>query len=73
MSKSNGISGAQVRAILEAHGFGCRRQKGGHMIMQFPSGGPTIPVPDHQEIARGTLRDIITQSGLAWSQFELPP
>jgi len=30
----------------------------------------TVPVPDHREIASGTLSSIIRQSGVARSEFE---
>lgn len=30
----------------------------------------TVPVPDHKELAVGTLRSIIRQSGLPKSEFE---
>ncbi len=30
----------------------------------------TVPVPDHPELRRGTLRSIIRQSGLPRSLFE---
>ena len=70
MPKLKILSGAQVRAILEANGFVFVRQRGSHMIMQPPTGGRSVPVPDHKEVARGTLRDIISQSGLPRSLFE---
>ena len=30
----------------------------------------TVPVPDHAELRRGTLRAIIRQSGLGKAEFE---
>jgi predicted RNA binding protein YcfA (HicA-like mRNA interferase family) len=33
------------------------------------SGGRTVPVPNHREIAVGTLKSIIAQSGLAADLF----
>ena len=30
----------------------------------------TVPVPNHDELKRGTLRSIIRQSGVAKSEFE---
>jgi predicted RNA binding protein YcfA (HicA-like mRNA interferase family) len=30
----------------------------------------TVPVPDHPELRRGTLRAIIRQSGIARKEFE---
>jgi predicted RNA binding protein YcfA (HicA-like mRNA interferase family) len=33
-------------------------------------GTTTVPVPNHDEIKRGTLRSIIRQSGLLKAEFE---
>jgi len=35
-----------------------------------PDGTVTVPVPNHSELKRGTLRSIIRQSGLEKSAFE---
>ncbi|MFM7180462.1 MAG: type II toxin-antitoxin system HicA family toxin [Verrucomicrobiales bacterium] len=46
--------------MLESHGFRLARQRGSHMVMQ-KSGGDcgsiTVPVPDHDELRTGTLRN----------------
>ena len=66
------MSGREVCRILEAHGFVQVRQRGSHIIMQRreAAGTTTVPVPDHNEVRRGTLRSIIRQSGLPRSLFE---
>lgn len=66
------LSGQDVCAILAAHGFAQVRQRGSHIVMQRRSeaGTTTVPVPDHRELAIGTLRSIIRQSGLDRSLFE---
>ncbi len=33
-------------------------------------GTTTVPVPDHKELRKGTLRSIIRQSGVPRSEFE---
>ncbi len=41
-------------------------QSGSHIIMRLgddKTGGRTVPVPNHREIAVGTLKSIIAQSG----------
>lgn len=71
MGKLRVLSGRQVCRILGKHGFQKVRQRGAHIIMQHP--GPptrTVPVPDHKELAIGTLMSIIRQSGVARSAFE---
>lgn len=57
------MSGRDVRALLETHGFVFARQRGSHMILtrtlENADGTQTtisIPVPDHKEVAIGTFR-----------------
>lgn len=72
MAKLKVLSGRQVRAILEANNFVFARQKGSHMMMQLSLEETTITVsvPDHKEVAVGTLGNIINTSGLPRSLFE---
>jgi len=65
------LSGREVCAILNKHGFEQVRQSGSHIIMQkqIPGSTVTVPVPDHKELRIGTLMSIIRQSGLDRSLF----
>ncbi len=65
------LSGREVCAILNKHGFEQIRQRGSHIIMQkqIPGSTVTVPVPDHKELRIGTLMSIIRQSGLERSLF----
>ncbi len=72
------MSGRQVRALLEAHGFVFARTTGSHMIMRrtIENADDTkatisIPVPNHREIAIGTLGNIADRSGLPRGLFEV--
>jgi len=67
------LSGQEVCAILERHGFARVRQRGSHIVMQrvTADGTRTVPVPDHKELRSGTLRSIIRQSELPRSEFEV--
>jgi predicted RNA binding protein YcfA (HicA-like mRNA interferase family) len=67
------LSGRQVCAILASHGFLEVRRRGSHIIMQkqLPHTTVTVPVPDHAELKKGTLRGIIRQSGLTRDDFEI--
>jgi predicted RNA binding protein YcfA (HicA-like mRNA interferase family) len=58
--------------ILSHHGFVEVRQRGSHIVMQksIPGSTITVPVPNHAEIKRGTLKSIIRQSQVAASEFE---
>jgi predicted RNA binding protein YcfA (HicA-like mRNA interferase family) len=72
LGKLRRMSGADVRQILERHGFVLARQRGSHMIMQQRLADTTItvPVPDHGEFRTGTLASIIRQSKLPRELFE---
>ena len=67
------LSGMAVCSILAVHGFVEVRRRGSHIIMQqrTAAGTITVPVPDHRELRRGTLRAVIRQSGLPRSLFEV--
>jgi predicted RNA binding protein YcfA (HicA-like mRNA interferase family) len=66
------LSGRQICRILEQHGFIEVRRRGSHIVMQLRTETSTItvPVPDHDTVAIGTLRSIIRQSGLGRQPFE---
>ena len=72
MPKLGVFSARDVCRILQAHGFEKVRQAGSHIIMQKRAGNETqtVPVPNHAEIAKGTLRSIIHLSGLDASFFK---
>jgi len=66
MSKLPDVSGTELVKALQKAGFLILRQKGSHVSMEkVDSAGQwrTI-VPMHREIARGTLHDILKQTGL---------
>lgn len=66
------LSGAEVRSILESHGFVFVRRRGSHMIMQRVTSEGTIgvTVPDHKELRTGTLCAIISDSKLGREPFQ---
>jgi predicted RNA binding protein YcfA (HicA-like mRNA interferase family) len=66
------LSAREACEILAKHGFVEVRRRGSHIIMQkaIAGGTITVPVPDHSELRRGTLRSIVRQSGLAREEFE---
>ena len=72
MGKLRVLSGQQVCRIMERHGFTEVRRRGSHVVMQrrTKEGSITVPVPDHSELALGTLLAIIRQSGIPRSMFE---
>ena len=71
MSVLPGISGREVVSALLKVGYEKDRQKGSHIILRqerYPY--RRIVVPDHREVAKGTLRKIIKQSGLTIDEFK---
>jgi predicted RNA binding protein YcfA (HicA-like mRNA interferase family) len=72
MGKLRVLSGRDACRILEKHGFREVRRRGSHVVMQQKADAATVtvPVPDHPELAIGTLLSIIRQSGIARTEFE---
>ncbi len=54
---------------FERFGWSLTRQRGSHMILTKPGSSVTLSIPDHEEIARGTLRSLISKAGLTVDQF----
>ena len=73
MARLRVLSGREVCAILQKHGFIEVRRRGSHIVMQRKTQETTVtvPVPDHPEVKRGTLSSIIRQSGVARAHFEV--
>jgi predicted RNA binding protein YcfA (HicA-like mRNA interferase family) len=73
LAKRKVLSAAEVSDILYAHGFRHVRTKGSHFTMQkrTAQGTITIPIPNHDPLATGTLASIIRQSGLPKTLFEV--
>ncbi len=73
MGKLRVLSGRETCQILQQHGFREVRRRGSHIVMQRadPTAGTvTVPVPDHPELATGTLLAIIRQRRVPRSAFE---
>ena len=62
----------EVKRRLEAAGFREVSQRGSHVkfAKTTPEGTHTAIVPQHREVATGTLRSIIRQAGLSVEEFE---
>jgi predicted RNA binding protein YcfA (HicA-like mRNA interferase family) len=64
------VSGRNVVQALLKLGYEKDRQKGSHIVMrQLSSPHRRIVVPDHKEVAKGTLRAIIRHAGLTVEEF----
>ena len=63
------LSGRQVVAIFESFGWKVVRQSSSHMIMTKEGEIATLSIPDHKEVAKGTLRSVIRAANLTVDQF----
>ncbi len=62
------LSGRKVVKILSKQGFEIVRQKGSHIFLRHSDGRTTV-VPNHNEIDKGTLLEIIRQAGSTRNEF----
>ncbi|WP_414543463.1 type II toxin-antitoxin system HicA family toxin [Nostoc sp. CCY0012] len=69
MSKLPSISGKDCIKVLEKIGFYQKRRESSHIIMRRDEPFTQVVVPDHPELARGTLRAIIRDVGLSIEEF----
>jgi predicted RNA binding protein YcfA (HicA-like mRNA interferase family) len=63
------LSGREVVRAFSEDGWQLARQRGSHMILVKQGHIATLSVPDHREIAKGTLRSLSRASGLTVEQF----
>jgi len=65
------VSGAQVVKLLESLGYQALRQRGSHVRMKkiTPLGEHAITIPAHDEMAKGTLNDILSKVSL-WNNIK---
>ena len=63
------LSPSDVIKIFQHFGWQVVRQKGSHIIMTRPGHIATLSIPNHAEVARGTLRSLIAKAGLTVEQF----
>jgi predicted RNA binding protein YcfA (HicA-like mRNA interferase family) len=62
------VSGAQLIKAFGKIGYYIRSQQGSHVHLRHPI-HPPLTIPNHREVARGTLRAIIRQAGLSLDAF----
>ncbi|HHT9117632.1 MAG TPA: type II toxin-antitoxin system HicA family toxin [Candidatus Hypogeohydataceae bacterium YC38] len=72
MQKLPVLSGKEVIKLLKRVGFSPTRQRGSHVILvkhDPHKGKRAVVVPDHKEVDKGTLLEIIRQAGLTREEF----
>ena len=71
MSALPRVSGHEVVRALRKMGYVEDRQRGSHIVLRRAAPPHRrITVPDHKEVAKGTLRAIIRQAGLTVDEFK---
>jgi len=63
------LSGREVVKAFAKAGWEVARQRGSHMILVKSGHMATLSIPDHREVAKGTLRSLIRSSGLTVDEF----
>ena len=63
------LSGRDVVRAFLVDGWQMARQRGSHMVLVKDGHMATLSVPDHREVAKGTLRSLIRASSLTVEQF----
>ncbi|MHB8280406.1 MAG: type II toxin-antitoxin system HicA family toxin [Candidatus Humimicrobiaceae bacterium] len=58
-----------VIKIFKKFGWIIARNSGDHIILTKEGNISTLSVPNHYEVARGTLRSLIDKSGLTIEEF----
>ena len=65
------ISGEELIRVLKKLGYEAVRQKGSHVRLYPPANSSRKPttVPLHDELAKGTLKEILSDAGITVEQL----
>jgi predicted RNA binding protein YcfA (HicA-like mRNA interferase family) len=63
------LSGREVVKVFASFGWEVSRQSGSHVIMTKSGETITLSIPDHKEVAKGTLRSLIRAANLTVDEF----
>ena len=63
------LSGRAVVKAFDRDGWTVARKRGSHIVLVKEGSWATLSVPDHREIAPGTLRSLIRAAGLTVDQL----
>ena len=64
------ISGREAVAAFRRLGYEVDRQKGSHIILRHAQPPHRrLTIPDHREVAKGTLRSLIREAGITVEEF----
>jgi predicted RNA binding protein YcfA (HicA-like mRNA interferase family) len=63
------VSGREARQAFERSGWIFQRQHGSHMILTRTGSIVSLSIPDHRELAPGTLRRLVRLAGMSIAEF----
>ena len=63
------LSPGEVVKAFQRLGWEVARQRGSHIILIKEGSLATLSVPNHPEVARGTLRALIGRAGITFDEF----
>ena len=63
------LSGREVVKAFESFGWSVARQSSSHIILTKQGETATLSIPDHKEVAKGTLRSLIRAANLTVDEF----
>jgi predicted RNA binding protein YcfA (HicA-like mRNA interferase family) len=63
------ISGGEAVKVFERFGWTVARQTSSHIIMTREGQIASLSIPNHKEVARGTLRSLIRSANLTVDEF----
>ena len=63
------LSGGDVVRVFQHFGWQVVRQSSSHIIMVREGSPATLSVPNHREVAKGTLRSLIRAANLSVAEF----
>jgi predicted RNA binding protein YcfA (HicA-like mRNA interferase family) len=70
MTKLPVVSGRDAVKAFGKLGYALDRQRGSHIILrQVAAPHRRLTIPDHKELAKGTLRTILREAGLSVDEF----
>ena len=69
MAQLPNLSGKEVVRIFEKLGWEFSRQSGSHIVLTKDGEMASLSVPNHKEVAKGTLRSLIRAANLTIDEF----
>jgi len=69
MASIPALSGRKVVKVFKSFNWQVARQSGSHIIMVKETQIATLSIPNHKEVAKGTLRSLIRAANLSMAEF----